>query len=246
MNAGQLGIVFPTGSSARVAAEFPALLRAWCARLGTPRLPGGPRDRVTSGPCLSEAKDQAASPGEVDSVDWADVQASLGGDGDAYARLVHRHQQRISVYMWRFTRDCTRWEELVHDVFVEAYFALAGYKGRAPLLHWLKRIATRVGYRYWKHRGRRKREVPLSDEMSDAVACADNVESARQAAELVHHLLARLSPRDRLVMTLMYLEENSVAEIAELTEWSESMVKVQAHRARRRLKKICDDMGIEL
>lgn len=238
MNAGQLGIDFATGSSAPLAAELPVLLRVWFARLGRPRLPGGT--------CLSKAKDQAAYPAAADPVDWADVQASLDGDDDAYARLVHRHQQSIAAYMWRFTRDRTRWEELVHDVFVEAYFALSGYKGRAPLLHWLKRIATRVGYRYWKHRGRPAREVPLTDETSDAAACTDQTESARQAAELVHHLLARLSHRDRLVMTLMYLEENSVAKIAELTGWSQSMVKVQAHRARRRLKRICDDMGIEL
>jgi DNA-directed RNA polymerase specialized sigma24 family protein len=37
-----------------------------------------------------------------------------------------------------------------------------------------------------------------------------------------------------------------MAEIAALTGWSQSMVKVQAHRARKRLKKICDTLGIEL
>ena len=41
-------------------------------------------------------------------------------------------------------------------------------------------------------------------------------------------------------MTLMYLEQCSVAEIAALTGWSESLVKVQAYRARRRLRRICE------
>ena len=56
-------------------------------------------------------------------------------------------------------------------------------------------------------------------------------------------VLARLAPRDRLVMTLMYLEQCTVAQIAELTGWSESLVKVQAFRARRRLRRLCETKG---
>ena len=68
----------------------------------------------------------------------------------------------------------------------------------------------------------------------------DGADASRQAAEVVHDLLARLAPRDRLVMTLMYLEQCTVAEIAQRTGWSESLVKVQAFRARRRLRRICE------
>jgi RNA polymerase sigma-70 factor (ECF subfamily) len=50
--------------------------------------------------------------------------------------------------------------------------------------------------------------------------------------------LEKLSPRDRLVITLLHLEERSVAEAAEHTGWSQTMVKVQAFRARARLKKL--------
>lgn len=182
-----------------------------------------------------------ASSATVDPLDWADVQASQGGDQEAYARLVRRHQQTIAAYMWRFTRQRFTWEELVHDVFVEAYLGLRGYQGRAPFLHWLRRIATRVGYRYWKSRRRLQgREVPLDDAAAAAVARDDGADASRQAAEVVHGLLARLAPRDRLVMTLMYLEQCTIAEIAQRTGWSESLVKVQAFRARRRLRRICE------
>lgn len=44
-------------------------------------------------------------------------------------------------------------------------------------------------------------------------------------------------------MTLMYLEQCTVAQIAELTGWSESLVKVQAFRARRRLRRLCETKG---
>src|SRR5579862_5261057 len=86
--------------------------------------------------------------------DRGDVTASLGGDAEAYRRIVRRHQDAVARRMRRFARGAAGVEELTHDVFVEAYFSLANYSGRAPFVHWLNRIATRVGYRYWKRRTR--------------------------------------------------------------------------------------------
>jgi RNA polymerase sigma-70 factor, ECF subfamily len=40
---------------------------------------------------------------------------------------------------------------------------------------------------------------------------------------------------------LIYLEEHSVATTADLLGWSETMVKVQAFRARRKLKKLLNE-----
>ena len=55
---------------------------------------------------------------------------------------------------------------------------------------------------------------------------------------MLHGLLEELPPRDRLVLTLRYLEELSVEETAERTGWSRAMVKVQAWRAREKLKRL--------
>ena len=54
---------------------------------------------------------------------------------------------------------------------------------------------------------------------------------------MVHQLLATVSARDRLVLTLHYLEGFSIEQIAEQTGWTKTMVKVQMHRARKRLRK---------
>ena len=59
----------------------------------------------------------------------ADVKAAAGGDGEAYRRIIDRYQDTIARRMVRFTRDPRMIEELVHDVFVEAYFGLGGYRG---------------------------------------------------------------------------------------------------------------------
>ena len=190
---------------------------------------------------LGQHADDAA---QVSDVDWTDIADTLGGDGQAYGRIVSRYQDQIASQMWRLSRQKADCEQLVHEVFVEAYMSLRAYKGRAPFLHWLRRIATRVGYRYWKQQARLRKQssVPIQD-WHRSVEPVNN-DSAEAAASLVHSLLDELPPRDRLVLTLIYLEECSVAQAAELSGWSQTMVKVQAHRARKKLKKLLDERQI--
>ncbi|HEY4233993.1 MAG TPA: RNA polymerase sigma factor [Lacipirellulaceae bacterium] len=167
----------------------------------------------------------------------ADVRAATRGDGEAYSRIIGRYQQTIARRMHRFTRDPAAIEELVHDVFVEAYFGLNKYRGDAPLEHWLQRIATRVGYKYWEQKKRLKTvsyEEGLHEPMMAENAAAD------EATEEVEAALEKLPPRDRLVLTLLYLESRSVAEAADLAGWSQTMVKVQAYRARAKLRKLIE------
>jgi len=183
----------------------------------------------------------ALDAGELGDADADDVRRSRDGDGDAYRALVERHQARVGAMMWRFTRDALVHEELVQDVFVEAYRSLPTYRAEAPFAHWLARIATRVGYRYWRRRARERerRTVPLAEWDGVTPARADTM-APSEAAELLHALLDRLPPRDRLVLTLRYVEDHSVEETARLTGWSATMVKVQVWRARRKLRRLLE------
>lgn len=199
---------------------------------------------------LASAAGSAASaagalpvPVECSASDTADIRGSLDGDPEAYARLIGRYQGQVAARMRWFNRQPAVAEELVQDVFVEAYLSLRSYRGQAPFGHWLQRIATRVGYRHWKVKAReRRRGTARLDEHLDALRGPSGAEDAAAAGELVHLLLARLSPRDRLVLTLLYLEGRSVAEAAQLAGWSVAMIKVQAFRARGKLKRLLAKM----
>jgi RNA polymerase sigma-70 factor (ECF subfamily) len=168
--------------------------------------------------------------------DPEDVAASRRGDGDAFGRLVARHQNDIASLMSRFTPDHGRLEELVQDVFVEAWRSLPRFTEGRPLGPWLRTVAVHVGYRYWRSLKRQSKQVPL-DEIAE-IASTQQPPAPERAEELLHALLEALPPRDRLVLTLMYVEGHSIRETAELTGWSRLMVKVQAHRARGKLRKL--------
>lgn len=166
------------------------------------------------------------------------VAAAVVGDGDAFGKIVGMHQRTIAAQMKRFSRDETVVEELVHDVFVEAYFSLKSYRADAPFIHWLRKVAVRVGYRYWKRRGRSLRISEL-DAPDELVARLN--EGKSDASETLGSLLELLPVRDRLVLTLIYWDGCTIAEAADLAGWSQSMVKVQAFRARKRLRNLIED-----
>ncbi|MBI5724152.1 MAG: RNA polymerase sigma factor [Planctomycetes bacterium] len=173
--------------------------------------------------------------------DLQDIQACLAGDGAAYEAIVRRHQSAIARRMWRFTRDRSDLEELVHETFVQAYMGLRNFRGEAPFEHWLNRIATRVGYSHWKVRSERASHPTVSLADWDGAGPDDTQKvDSRDAAEALHSLLAALPPRDRLVLTLLYIEERPVSEAADLAGWTETMVKVQAFRARKKLKAVIE------
>jgi len=152
--------------------------------------------------------------GLVSEEDRRDIEASLDGDEAAYARLVRRYEPLVSAQMRRFTRDARPHQELVQAAFVQVYLRLPRFHGRAPFLHWVRRIATRTGYHHWKRetRERRRREALEQAPMKTAEMPANPDPS--EAAEYLYGLLEDLPAADRLVLTLLYFEECDTREIA--------------------------------
>ena len=168
------------------------------------------------------------------------IDACLAGDQRCWASLVKRYEKDVARQMWRFSRDRVVWEELIQDVFVELFYSLPRYRRtEVPFEHWLRRIATRVGYRHWKRQGRGK-SVELRDQWESKSAGPVETLEASDAARLLHELLLKLPAADRLVLTLMYFEECDTREIAERTGWNRAMVKMRLVRARRKLRVIAE------
>lgn len=175
--------------------------------------------------------------------DADDVAFALNGDHEAFARLVGTHQAAIANQMRRFSRDAGAVEELVHEVFVEAFVSLKSYRSRAPFLHWLRKIAVRKGYRFWTRKKKEQSQaVTLTTVVEELARLGPTLKpSPSEASQMLGELLEHLPPRDRLVLTLLYWDGHTVAEAAELAGWSQTMVKVQAYRARKRLRRLIEE-----
>ena len=160
------------------------------------------------------------------------ITASLDGDRDAFAELVRRYQQRVFRLAGRFFRRPEDVEDIAQETFLTAWRKLHTYAGKAPFEHWLTRVCTRCCYA-------RLRQRPDPEPLQNIdlpVAPGDP-----SAGIELERLLARLKPADRMILLLLDGEGWSTAEIADRTGWTRTNVKVRAHRARARLRRIVEE-----
>lgn len=173
----------------------------------------------------------------------------VDGDEPAFEFLVERHYRHVSRIAGRFFRRPELAEEVTQDVFVKAFVSMKSYRAEMPLEHWLSRIAVNACYDQLR-RAKRRPETLVSQLSDEPAEFYDRLKTAgsgddgywkREEARLcAERLLEMLEPAERLVLTLMVLEDLSVAEVAQVTGWSSANVKVRAFRARGRLKKILE------
>ena len=74
---------------------------------------------------------------------------------------------------------------------------------------------------------------------------AEHAGEALAARELLEKLLDQLKPEDRMVVQLVDLEQKTLVEVAELTGWNTTVVKVRAFRARRKLRILLEKLEAE-
>lgn len=185
-----------------------------------------------------------ANCGLVERNDEELVAAVRRGDTASFEALVRKYQPRIFATARRYARRESEVEDIVQEVFIKAYQKLDTFRGDAPFEHWLMRLAVRTCYDFLRVHQRNREHAfselsePEQDWLERFVQDPDRApEDAEAARALVKRLLDMLSPKARLVITLLEIEERPVKEIAALTGWSVSLVKVRAFRARAEMRK---------
>ena len=169
------------------------------------------------------------------------IKAILSGDDEAFAELVQRHKRKVFKMVARLVRSNYELDDICQEVFIKVYQNLRKYRGDAPFEHWLSKITTNACYDQLRKQRREGNNVSLENVTLSLRDPASEEMPPDEAWKILKHALAKLPSEDRLVITLLNLEEKSVREISALTGWSEAKVKVRAFRARKELKRILED-----
>jgi RNA polymerase sigma-70 factor (ECF subfamily) len=169
------------------------------------------------------------------------IEATISGDDEAFTELVRRHKRKVFRIVARFVRNDLELDDICQEIFIKMYQNLNKYRGEAPFEHWLSKITINACYDQLRKQRRERDNIPLEDVVFSLRDPSNEEIPADKAWEILKHALVKLCPEDRLVITLLNLEEKSVREISSITGWSESKVKVRAFRARKELKRILED-----
>jgi len=175
------------------------------------------------------------------------IRRVLQGDVNAFEPLLKKYKR----YVFKIVNKHVPYdqaEEVAQDVFVRAYQSLANFKAKSSFRQWLAKIAVRTCYDFWRKRYKNREisESALSREQKNWLETVVSEQSdvsfyeemsRTEAREVLNQALDRLSPEDRMVLELVYMEGRSGKEVAELLGWSLANVKIRTYRSRKKLHK---------
>jgi RNA polymerase sigma-70 factor (ECF subfamily) len=179
------------------------------------------------------------------------VDAVLRNDEDAARELVRNLYPLVAKLVRAHRPVRSAEEDLCQMIFIKVLQKLPQFSGKVPLEHWVSRIAVNTCINQIQAEKVRPelREADLSEEQ---VVVIQNLAATSEALapdqsfasrQLVEHLMNALKPAERLVIDLLYLQQQSVAEIRRVTGWSGALVKVRAFRARQKMKRLLSNIS---
>jgi RNA polymerase sigma-70 factor (ECF subfamily) len=168
------------------------------------------------------------------------VERARRGDKNAFAQIVEIYQTPVYNLAYRMLGNANDAEDAAQETFLRSYAQLKKFHADQKFATWLLSIDAH----YCIDRLRRRRflwvsleDGPLNDTLvSDAPEVDDQLLRLESQQE-IERLLERLTPASRLVVVLHYWHDQSVEEIARMTDQSIGAVKVKLYRARQALAK---------
>ena len=166
--------------------------------------------------------------------EWIAVRCQLG-ERTAFDELIHRWQGPI----WRYVRSLTdedAAQDINQDIWLRVLRGIGGLRDPARLRAWLFGIAHRT----WIDTLRKKYAVVVAEiDEADQEEGADPLvpEEREQELAALEHGLSRMPALEREALTLFYLRELSLQEIAQALDIPIGTVKSRLHRARRMLRR---------
>lgn len=165
------------------------------------------------------------------------IQLVRNGQTEAYRALVERYQDMILTLISRVLPDPFEAEDAAQETFIKAYQSLGKFRGQCTFSTWLYRIAYNTAIsRTRKH----KPTVGLEKLSLEAEMNEDNLSGLDTLAQedrkyYIELALQQLPPQDRLLVSLYYLEDADLDELARISGLEKGTVKVRIHRAKKKL-----------
>lgn len=169
------------------------------------------------------------------------------GDGDREAMhvLYARHNLRIYRFVLRLVGREVIAEELVSEVFLEAWRQAARFAGRSQVSTWLMAIARYKAISVLRARHDADTDDSVLNMIEDPHDDPETQLAKRDRATTLQDCLAKLVPAHREIIDLVYYHEKSVKEASDIVGIPESTVKTRMFYARKRLGELLSEAGVD-
>ena len=160
------------------------------------------------------------------------------GNVSAFETLINKHKELVYTVAIQIVKNKEDAEELAQDAFIKAYNSINSFKGDSKFSTWLYRIVYNLSVS--KIRKKKKNlinidDIPISGaSVSDTYENYSGLEKEERLAQL-KQAINKLNEDEAFIITLFYMEGMSVKDISEITNLTDSNIKIKLHRARKKL-----------
>jgi len=171
------------------------------------------------------------------------------GHVDAFAYVVEKYQTLAINVAQSIVKNPEDAEEVAQDAFVKIFRFINQYNGESRFSSWLYKVVFNTALTKANMTSKqlmRKEEIKSSFFSFENNSLEQLELEKADTSQIIQEGLDQMSTDDRVVLTLFYLAEKSVSEIAEITGWRPSNCKVKLMRARKRLKEILKNRKTDL
>ena len=165
------------------------------------------------------------------------IKEILNGKTEQYEYFLDRYGQQVFVLVDRIVSCQEDAEELTQDVFLKAFQQLSSFKAESSFSTWIYRIATNLAIS--AVRKKRNDVLRLDDSvfshLSDTQVDAALEDESEEQMERLQQAMNQLEADERALITLYYLEEKPLVEVAFILGMTEGNAKVKLHRIRKKL-----------
>jgi len=177
--------------------------------------------------------------------DKALVQLIADEDKRALKLLYMRHHDRVRRFVTRLTGNESTAEEVVNEVFLEAWRHAGEFEGRSQVATWLMSIARFKAISECRRRSEAQldeRSAAIIEDPSDTPAVSMD---KRERGDILQRCLAKLTPLHREVINLIYYQGKKIEEVARSTGAPVNTVKTRMHHARLRMSELLAEAGVD-
>ncbi len=177
------------------------------------------------------------------------ISSVLSGDVDKYALIIDKYKEKVfKIVSMHVPYDYV--EETANEIFFKSYKSLKTFKNDSPFINWLTVIAVRTCKDFWRQKYAQKESVMSSfdEEVEESIELGIDYRTPEsnllqdENYKMLMKAMEHLKPVERTIISMMYAEERSIAEISSITGLKESNVKVTAFRARKKLAEILNKL----
>ena len=162
----------------------------------------------------------------------------LKGDTNAFASLVDNYKDMVFSLAYKMTKSREEAEEISQDTFIKAYKKLSDFKGDSKFSTWLYRIGYHTSLDAIKKNKNNRNTFGITEVSKNQIQSVETTLQGierKERAKIIEDCLSKLPIEERTLIWMFYYDELSLKEITEVTNLSESNLKVKLHRARKKL-----------